>query len=731
MFTSLFSSTSHQPNASGTTTAAPTFGALPALGQPSTPQSQQDVHAVCTGVQQRMQAIQSMYSGSFLTFSYVLADSPSQIQQVYNAAFQQNVHHDAGKWHEAKVKNPDTQYAYPMPVHGLNALSERSKQQRAHLNNLIAATDNAKTQVSNLKSHTERVILTEISNCDRRNQQLSKQLAKLMLSIELFGLQNCKASVDYARHRELLEKVEKVSSAISVLQKRVSDLRAGQKEIESLGFQAAGPVAALPSISESGVPGFVSLKESVAKKTQSVYNAVLDRCRAVSAQAMHERLSNRSKDYLAELKREYISGGAHVDTKQQTLLKFRTMQSFELAITRTLSGALSKDIYSTVMEIASLAQTPSVLMDLWQVVAFACNARGGTMQSYLKASVEFLEAKFGEEITGVTDKVSRQLDKKTALYAYCRQRISIRSGDLSWIWFAVFSAFRAGWSSVLSEIALEKGHQVEGLDLVCQILAKIIEGVTVGSDRDPTKLNSILVAADSRPAEDAAAYRWLCVMICKNETDRVKISQELPDCNAFDWIWFGLRTVMASESKTGLAELRAKIDALPVDYFDSGRDPRQSGLYPLLSESLGGLTVDTKTTARPVRSIASSKSAIQLGLMQFLTLDFEKGLKTALKHPDEPFDINDPFHRGALYISICLDKFGLVEYMGDAGQIVLEAALTVAVVQERNSYAGAVSGNTGKKIIDQLARLDKRRDKVGTTAPSSPAGLNYPSLKGQ
>ena len=228
MFSSLFSQPGQTTSAAST--SIPSFGALPAPGQPAaaTPVSA-DTQAVCAGVQQRMQAIQSMYSGSFLTYSYVLADSPAQVQQVYNAAFQQNVHHDAGKWHEAKVKNPDSQFAYPLPVHGLGALSERSKQQRSHLNNLVAAADNAKTQISNLKSHTERVILTELSNCDQRNQQLSTQLAKLMLSIELFGLQNCKASVDYTRHRELLEKVERVSIAISALQKKIGELRAGQK----------------------------------------------------------------------------------------------------------------------------------------------------------------------------------------------------------------------------------------------------------------------------------------------------------------------------------------------------------------------------------------------------------------------------------------------------------------------------------------------------------------------
>ena len=713
MFSSLFSSSGQPSGASG---ASPSFGALPAVGQ-SQPSQQQDVQAVCAGVQQRMQAIQSMYSGSFLTFSYVLADSPNQIQQVYNAAFQQNIHHDAGKWHEAKVKNPDSQFAYPMPVYGFSALSERSKQQRSHLNNLVAAADNAKTQISNLKSHTERVILTELVNCERRNQQLSLQLAKLMLSIELFGLQNCKASVDYGRHRELLEKVEKVNTVVALLQKKIADLRSAQKQLESL-VTASEASPALPSVEKSSSgSSFLTLKESVAKKSQAVYNAVLDRCRAVSAQAMHERLNSRSKDYLAELKRGYI--GALGPSKMEAV-RFRTMQSLELAITKMLSAALARDVFSTVVEVGTLSQAPPVLMDLWQVTAHICAAPVG---GATKAAVEFLETKFGEEVMGMTfERVSRQLDKKSALFAYCRQRISVRSGDPSWLWFAVFCAFRAGWTSVLAEISLEKAHTVEGLDLVCSILSKIIEG-GVEIERDATKLNSILNTAER--SEEANAYRWLLVTICQNDLDKVKISQDLPECNAFDWIWFGLRSVLASSNPDQhLADLRTKIDALPINYFDADSAGKPSSL---LSDSLGF----TPGPPAGSRSIASSKSAVQLALMQFLTLDCQKGIRTALKRPEESFDINDAFHRCALYISICLDKFGLAQYAGDASDIVLEAALTIAVVQERNAYASAVSGATGKKIIDQLSRLDLRRDRATVgQAPTSP-GRVYPSLKGQ
>ena len=701
MFSSLFSSSAQQNTAAS---QPPSFGALPAATQPTGP----DMQAVCTGVQQRMQAIQSMYSASFLAFSYVLADSPSQIQQVYNAAFQQNVHHDSGKWHEAKVKNPDSEYAYPSPVYGFSALSERSKQQKAHLNNLVAAADNAKTQISNLQSHTERIILTELTNCERRNQQLSTQLAKLMLSIELFGLQNCKASVDFARHRSLLEKVEKISAAISLLQQKLRSLRSAQKQIES----SSGP--SQPNVATA--TGFQTLSESVTKRTEAVFNAVLDRCRAASAQAMHERLNARSKDFLAELKREYIAGGA------AKLVKLRTMQSSELSVNRLLSAVVAEDPFAAVQQVMKLTSTPAGLEDLWSVVAHVASAPSRTIESYLRACIEFLELKFAEEVAGTTvAKISKQQDKKSALYSYCRQRATVRSGDASWLWFAVFCAFRAGWSSVLSEIALEKGSAVPGLELVCSILVRVIEGES--TQVDPTQLNALADAS-----EGFSEYRHLLLAVCKGEYESVKIAQILPECNAFDWIWFGLRSTVSQPSEVAvrLSALREKIDALPANYFD---DSQGAKTYPSLSDKLG-----FSAATAPVKPVAS-RSAVQLGLMHSLTLEFAKGIRTALKSPKDEFSIANDAHRAALGLSMCLDKFGILQALEsqhvaghlDASEIVLEAALTVAVVNERNTYASAVSAATGKKIIDQLSKLDARRD---TATPSATPAL-YPSLKGQ
>jgi hypothetical protein len=651
------------------------------------------MQAVCTGVQQRMQAIQSMYSASFLAFSYVLADSPNQIQQVYNAAYQQPVHHDAGKWHEAKVKNPDSEYAYPSPVYGFSALFERSKQQKAHLGNLIAAADTAKTQIANLQSHTERVILAELTNCERRNQQLSTQLSKLMLSIELFGLQNCKASVDFARHRSLLEKVEKIASAIAVLQQKLRSLRSVQKQIESSSFSSA-PV---PAITDHG---FQTLSESVAKKTESVYNAVLDRCRAASAQAMHERLNSRSKDFLAELKREYITGGT-------SLVKLRTMTSSELSINRFLSTLVSEDPFAAVLQVMRLGNSPAAFADMWAVAAHVSSAPARTTEAYLRASIEFLESKFAEEISGTSvAKIAKQQDKKSQLYSYCRQRATVRTGDNSWLWFAVFCAFRAGWTSVLAEISIEKSAQIPGLELVCSTLARIVEGEPVKADA--TQLNALTDASSE--------YKTLLVAICRQDFESIKIAQVLPECNAFDWIWFGLRTIVAAPAATmpdHLAALRAKIDALPVNYFDESHEAKS---YPSLSEKLG-----FSGAAAPAKPVAS-KSALQLGLMHFLTLEFGKGIRSSLKAPSDEFNINNDGHRAALGISMCLDKFGLADGF-DAAEIVLEAALTVAVVNERNTYAAAVSAGTGKKIIDQLTKLDSRRDQATTPI--------YPSLKAQ
>jgi hypothetical protein len=674
---------------------------------------------VCNGVQQRMQAIQSMHNASFLTYSYVLADSSSQVQQVYNAAFQQSVHHDAGKWHEAKVKNPDSQFAYPMPIYGFQALSERSKQQQSHLNNLVAAADNAKTQVNNLKAHTERTVLTELENCEKRNNQLSIQLAKLMLSIELFGLQNCKASVDFNRHRNLMEQLETVSSGLSQLQSKIQQIKGGQKAVHDASVSIGASVG--PD------PNFKTLKESVNAKLDSVYNAVLDRCRAASAQALHERLNSRSQDYVAELKRQYIAGdAAHVDSP----IKFRTMNAYEISICRILTG-VSQNIFGSVMEVSKLTAHPQILADLWQVCAHICGS-SLPLPNFLRSSVEFLESKFASDITGSSSgygRVSTITEKKTMLYSYCRQRVSIRSGDISWIWFAVFCAFRAGWSSTLHEISQEKGSLVEGLELVCTILAGLIEGHP--ENVDMTKLNSFIESpvARARPEEEINhAYKVIVVTICKGEFESLKIAQQLPDCNAFDWIWYGLRQVIASSDVIGgLCELRRKIESLPLNYFSG--EPQARQLYPTLSDA--GLSIPRSGGQKVVIRSAHSeqtKSASQLALMHFLTLDFDSGIKTALKTPTEPFDVNDPFHRSALFISMCLDKYGVlsaIESSGlkgsfDASGIVIEAALTVAVVQERNMYASAVSSVTSKAVLQQLGALDKRRE--STTNTSAIAG---------
>ena len=156
-----------------------------------------------------------------------------------------------------------------------------------------------------------------------------------------------------------------------------------------------------------------------------------------------------------------------------------------------------------------------------------------------------------------------------------------------------------------------------------------------------------------------------------------------------------------------------EIDALPVNYFDESHEAKS---YPSLSEKLG-----FSGAAAPAKP-AASKSALQLGLMHFLTLEFGKGIRSSLKAPSDEFNINNDAHRAALGISMCLDKFGMADGF-DASEIVLEAALTVAVVNERNTYAAAVSAGTGKKIIDQLTKLDSRRDQATTPI--------YPSLKAQ
>jgi hypothetical protein len=338
--------------------------------------------------------------------------------------------------------------------------------------------------------------------------------------------------------------------------------------------------------------------------------------------------------------------------------------------------------------------------------------------------VEFLESKFAEEIASVSDpsgKVfAKQMDRKTALFAYCRQRM--RAGDPSWIWFAIFCAFRAGWASVISEISMEpQWHKISNHEPICACLIRILEGVASPTD-------SLAASEDSGEQQ----YKGLLVSICRNEFSGIRISQHIPDCTAFDWIWFGLRSVLSSSPstsiKSGLIDLRRKVESLPPNYFESSSvtlspsPPSESSRLPGLVPSSLGPKGEEKSGKIIVRNInaSSSKSTVQLALMHTLCLDWGKAVNIALKSNEEVFDINDPFHRFALFGTISLDKFGIIHCVEaenvagsplfDPSEIILEAALTIAVVQERNEYASAVSASTSQKIIDQLALLDKRRN---------------------
>ena len=470
MFGSLFSN-----KVAPVGTTAP---ALPQSGSGLSGMSQSEMQSICLGVQQRMQAIQSMHAGSFLTFSYVLADSPAQIQQVYNSAFQTGVHHDSGKWHEAKVRNPDSQLAYPLPINGMSALCERSKQQAVHLTNLVAATDTAKVQISNLKAHTDRLILTELSNCEKKNDALSIQLSKLCLGIELFGLQNCKASVDFAKHRELMGKLERVQQNLSLAQKKLRLAKTAQKQLpQQHGLKK-----------EESTDKFISLKTAVDARVSAAYSSVLDRCRSIASQRAQERLKLRASDALAELKRQYVSTPS---------FPFRTMTSDEINMAKRFAmdpaGALSA------------VPLPPVFSDLFAFILAS------------KTPVTFLEDKFGAELTRA---VGGQNDKRSVLHAYSRQR----SSDP---WFPLYAAFRAGWSGVLLELA--NTNVSPECAFVATVLAKRV-------DNEPVQVDL------SRFSQQKySPYRDILVAACTGELGSIVIQQVLPECTAFDWAWWGLR----------------------------------------------------------------------------------------------------------------------------------------------------------------------------------------------
>ena len=632
MFGSLFS---NQPNPSGSGVAA-----LPAssIAGVSPGLSQSEIQSVCLGVQQRMQAIQSMHAGSFLVYSYVLADNPAQIQQVYNAAYQPAVHYDSGKWHEAKLRNPDSVMAYPLPVNGFSALSDRCKQQSVHLVNLVAATDNAKTQISNLKSHTDRLIKTELVNCEKRNDSISIKLSKLCLSMELYALQNCKASIDFHKHRELMDKLERIQNNLVLVQRKLQAARVAHKEIAQLA-----PPATLVMLES-----FQSLREAVDRKVSNAYGSVLDRCRSISAQSMQDRLKQKSTDFLSQLKRQYIDPSASVAP-----LKYRTMNSSEIAITKILSSS-EEDVVEIVEK--SCAAGP-LFRDIFSLCANLCKG------PKISSSLIFLESKFANEITR-----SVKVSMSASLHAYCRQH-----GGGSDVWFLVYTAFRAGWSSALKELAID--------EYIAELLCGLIESPNRQTSVDFVRLNTAINSASSSPS---SPYKELMLAICQQKLTQMKIAQVLPDCTAFDWAWWGLWEIILNENgKT--KSLSEKISNLPKNYFAA----------PL-------------STLVGVPAKIEPKSVVQLCLMRMLVLEFDPCF---LRNADQPFDINEPMHRVALCVSMCLDKFtqsAIVKQDKTVG-IVVEAALTINVPAERNMYVTALSSETGKQVAQLFANLDKRK----------------------
>jgi len=636
--------------------------------------------------------------------------------------------------------------AYPMPVFGFSALSDRAKQQKTHLTNLVAATDLAKTQISNLKSHTERLILTEISNCEKRNNQLSLQLSKLMLQIESFALQNCKASVDFNHHRELLEKLEKIATALMNVQKKLGHLRTNYKQIEQLALPIVNaPVQAnfsSPTTTTSNPvgPQFVSLKDSVNKRLDSIYSAVIDRCRSVSSTAIHERLSRKSHDYLSELKRQYIQEASSTTavssaTAVSGALKFRTMNSFEISANRVISQGILRG-EDLMLEVAKLCGSPSLLTDYWSLIGHLCASTTPSLRNLINASIEFLEAKFASEITSVGIQPNRDLsklvDKKQQLYSYCRQRINIRSGDSSWIWFAVYCAFRAGWSSTLTDIALDKGSAVPGLNIVVEYLVHILENSSKPTTIDTAKLNSVIDSSPGSSVEEELnnRYKLLLVHMCRGDFESVRLPHLVPDCTAFDWAWFNLREIVSETDmarfSAKLEALKSKIDKLPIDYFTSRDVVSQSSqvsaastsLYPSLSDSLFGSSSGGKKAVVGVhhgKSSEESKSLVQLGLMHLMVLNMDKAIEVALKHKEEQFDINSPYHRCLLFTMMALDKFNVLSSLGKpdvdspAIGIVVEASLSIADHREREIYAGGLSSDSSQRLLNLFRALDKRR----------------------
>ena len=269
---------------------------------------------------------------------------------------------------------------------------------------------------------------------------------------------------------------------------------------------------------------------------------------------------------------------------------------------------------------------------------------------------------------------------------------------------------------------MEKASSVQGLSLVIDCLVKILEARHAGKSGsaqigDKTALTALLNDRHDDP------YKTVLIAICKCEYDSVKLSQLVSDVTAFDWVWFSLRELVDSVEPVaeGLNCLRSKIDGLPKDYFMTGdmsggtSSGGGRGLYPSLGSSILGPHTGAAIVPSGVhvgKSADESKALVQMALMHFLVLNFERGIEIGLKIRNEVFDIDSPYHRCLLFVLMALDKFNVLSAVRDSVDsvgVVVEAALTISDPKEREIYSGGLSSESSQKFLETLRALDKRR----------------------
>lgn len=150
----------------------------------------------------------------FVAYSYSFSENPQLIQQGNSGPFNPAVHVDYNKWVQAVQNNPDPRCCYPEPLVGLPALEQRIGKQQAAMTECTNALDGLRGGFDNLKDHLNAQSLQKLEECQRRHQQLSRQLLQVVSAVETYAVMNGAARRNPHVEAQLEERFARLEDAV-------------------------------------------------------------------------------------------------------------------------------------------------------------------------------------------------------------------------------------------------------------------------------------------------------------------------------------------------------------------------------------------------------------------------------------------------------------------------------------------------------------------------------------